>query len=177
PPPGPDICGPGTKKVHVILNYKGKNVLINKDIRCKDDEFTHLYTLVLRPDNTYEVKIDNGRVESPPTPFSPPQDWDKPEHIPDPDAKKPEDWDEEMDGEWEPPVIQNPEYKGEWRPRQIDNPDYKGKWVHPEIENPEYSPDPLLHAYDSFGVLGLDLWQVGGGQIPPQTLGTTPQTF
>lgn len=39
------------------------------------------------------------------------QDWDKAEHIPDPDAKKPEDWDEEMDGEWEPPVIQNPEYK------------------------------------------------------------------
>jgi len=35
PPPGPDICGPGTKKVHVIFNYKGKNVLINKDIRCK----------------------------------------------------------------------------------------------------------------------------------------------
>lgn len=32
---GPDICGPGTKKVHVILNYKDKNVLINKDIRCK----------------------------------------------------------------------------------------------------------------------------------------------
>merc|ERR1712072_971465 len=22
---GPDICGPGTKKVHVIFNYKGKN--------------------------------------------------------------------------------------------------------------------------------------------------------
>lgn len=33
--PGPDICGPGTKKVHVIFNYKGKNHLINKDIRCK----------------------------------------------------------------------------------------------------------------------------------------------
>lgn len=43
--------------------------------------------------------------------FSPHQDWDKPEHIPDPDAKKPEDWDDEMDGEWEPPMIQNPEYK------------------------------------------------------------------
>nr|KAF6479283.1 calreticulin [Molossus molossus] len=61
---GPDICGPGTKKVHVIFNYKGKNVLINKDIRCKDDEFTHLYTLIVRPDNTYEVKIDNSQVES-----------------------------------------------------------------------------------------------------------------
>lgn len=40
-----------------------------------------------------------------------PQDWDKPENIPDPDAKKPDDWDEEMDGEWEPPMIPNPEYK------------------------------------------------------------------
>lgn len=32
---GPDICGPGTKKVHVIFNYKGKNLLVKKDIRCK----------------------------------------------------------------------------------------------------------------------------------------------
>ena len=189
---GPDICGPGTKKVHVIFNYKGKNVLINKDIRCKDDEFTHLYTLIVRPDNTYEVKIDNSQVESgsleddwdflPPKKIkdpdaakpedwderakiddptdSKPEDWDKPEHIPDPDAKKPEDWDEEMDGEWEPPVIQNPEYKGEWKPRQIDNPDYKGTWIHPEIDNPEYSPDANIYAYDSFAVLGLDLCQV-----------------
>lgn len=56
--------------------------------------------------------------------------------------------------------------QGEWRPRQIDNPDYKGKWVHPEIDNPEYSPDPHLYAYDSFGVIGLDLWQVRGGDKP-----------
>ena len=54
-----------------------------------------------------------------------PEDWDKPEHIPDPDASKPEDWDDEMDGEWEPPMIDNPEYKGEWKPKQIDNPNYK----------------------------------------------------
>lgn len=40
-----------------------------------------------------------------------PDDWDKAEHIPDPDAKKPDDWDDEMDGEWEPPMIDNPEYK------------------------------------------------------------------
>lgn len=39
------------------------------------------------------------------------QDWDKPENIPDPDAKKPDDWDEDMDGEWEPAMIPNPEYK------------------------------------------------------------------
>ena len=33
------------------------------------------------------------------------------QHIPDPDAKKPADWDDEMDGEWEPSSIDNPEYK------------------------------------------------------------------
>lgn len=32
---GPDICGPGTKRVHAIINYKDKNVLTKKDIRCK----------------------------------------------------------------------------------------------------------------------------------------------
>ena len=62
-----------------------------------------------------------------------PEDWDEREEIPDPedkkpegwddipaqvadkDAKKPEDWDDEDDGEWEPPMIPNPEYKGEWK--------------------------------------------------------------
>ena len=41
----------------------------------------------------------------------PSQDWDKPEYIPDPDAKKPEDWDDDTDGEWEPPNVPNPAYK------------------------------------------------------------------
>lgn len=87
---GPDICGPGTKKVHVIFNYNGENHLIKKDIRCKDDEFTHLYTLIVRPDQTYEVKIDNEKAQS----GTLEEDWDflKPKNIPDPDAKKPEDW-------------------------------------------------------------------------------------
>ncbi|XP_078285700.1 calreticulin-like [Rhinoraja longicauda] len=194
---GPDICGPGTKKVHVIFNYKGKNHLISKDVRCKDDEFSHLYTLIVRPDNTYEVKIDNQKVESgsleedwdflPPKMIKDPEakkpedwderakiddpedvkpeDWDKPEHTPDPDAKKPEDWDDEMDGEWEPPMIQNPDYKGEWKPGQIDNPEYKGKWIHPEIDNPEYTPDSNLYSYKDISVIGLDLWQVKSGTI------------
>ncbi|KAJ8278610.1 hypothetical protein COCON_G00056760 [Conger conger] len=194
---GPDICGYSTKKVHVIFNYKGKNHLIKKEIKCKDDELTHLYTLILRPDQTYEVKIDNEKVESgtleedwdflPPKQIkdpeakkpedwddrakiddptdSKPEDWEKPENIPDPDAKKPDDWDEEMDGEWEPPMIPNPEYKGEWKPKQIDNPDYKGAWVHPEIDNPEYTPDSSIYKFDNIGVLGLDLWQVKSGTI------------
>jgi len=194
---GPDICGYSTKKVHVIFNYKGKNLLTKKDIRCKDDTLTHLYTLIVRPDNTYEVKIDNKKEESgtleadwdflapkkikDPEAKKPedwderemiddpedtkPEDWEKPEHIPDPDAKKPEDWDDEMDGEWEPPMIDNPEYKGEWKPKQITNPAYKGKWVHPEIDNPEYQPDDKLYKYSDFGAIGFDLWQVKSGSI------------
>ncbi|KAK7868353.1 hypothetical protein R5R35_013647 [Gryllus longicercus] len=194
---GPDICGPGTKKVHVIFSYKGKNLLINKDIRCKDDVYTHLYTLIVKPDNTYEVLIDNEKVESgeleadwnflPPKKIkdpeakkpsdwedratiddpedTKPEDWDKPEHIPDPDATKPEDWDDEMDGEWEPPMIDNPDYKGEWKPKQIDNPNYKGPWIHPEIDNPEYSSDPELYLRKEICSLGFDLWQVKSGTI------------
>jgi len=194
---GPDICGSGTKKVHVIFTHKGKNHLINKEIRCKDDELTHLYTLIVKPDNTYEVKIDNAKVESgsleadwdilpakeilDPEAKKPedwddnetiadpadvkPEDWDKPEHIADPEAKKAEDWDDEMDGEWEAPMIDNPEYKGEWKPKQIPNPAYKGKWIHPKIANPEYSPEPLLYRYSDIGAIGFDLWQVKSGTI------------
>lgn len=194
---GPDICGYSTKKVHVIFNYKDKNLLTKKEIKCKDDTLTHLYTLIVRPDNTYEVKIDNKKEESgtleadwdflapkkiqDPEAKKPddwddreniddpddtkPEDWDKPEHIPDPDAKKPEDWDDEMDGEWEPPMIDNPEYKGEWKPKQITNPAYKGKWVHPEIDNPEYQPDEHLYRYTDIGAIGFDLWQVKSGSI------------
>lgn len=46
----------------------------------------------MRPDNTYEVKIDNSKVES----GSLEDDWDflPPKKIKDPEAKKPDDWDE-----------------------------------------------------------------------------------
>ncbi|XP_059172278.1 calreticulin-like [Physella acuta] len=153
---GPDICGPGTKKVHVIFSYKGKNLLVKKDIRCKDDVFTHLYTLIVKPDNTYEVKIDNEKVES----GELEADWDflPAKKIPDPDAKKPDDWDEreKIDDpsdskpeDWDKPEhIPDPaakkpddwddEMDGEWEPPQIDNPEYKGEWKPKQIDNPDY---------------------------------------
>ena len=72
-----------------------------------------------------------------------------------------------MDGEWEPPMIDNPEYKGEWKPRQIDNPAYKGKWIHPLIPNPEYNADAAkdLGKYGEICKIGFDLWQVKSGTI------------
>jgi len=70
-----------------------------------------------------------------------------------------------MDGEWEPPQIDNPEYKGEWKPKQIPNPAYKGKWIHPEIDNPDYQEDKELYKYSDIGAIGFDLWQVKSGTI------------
>ncbi|XP_029470084.1 calreticulin-3 isoform X6 [Rhinatrema bivittatum] len=105
------------------------------------------------------------------------KDWDKPKYIIDTSAKKPKDWDNEMDGEWEPPNIKNPEYKGKWKPRQIDNPNYKGVWVHPKIDNPHYSPDLNIYKYDDIGVIGLDLWQVRSGTIFDNFLITDDDRF
>jgi len=153
---GPDICGPGTKKVHVIFNYNGKNHLIKKDIRCKDDVYTHVYTLILKPDNTFEVLIDNEKVESgdlegswdllpPKTIKDPeakkPEEWDDNEKIDDPEDTKPEDWDQPehvADPEATKPEDWNEDMDGEWEPPMIDNPDYKGEWKPRQIDNPEY---------------------------------------
>jgi len=33
-------------------------------VGLQDDTLTHLYTLIVKPDNTYEVKIDNKKEES-----------------------------------------------------------------------------------------------------------------
>lgn len=52
---GPDICGHSTKRVHVILPYKEENHLIDHTIACETDVFTHVYTLAIHPDNSYEV--------------------------------------------------------------------------------------------------------------------------
>ncbi|XP_017356683.1 calreticulin-3 [Cebus imitator] len=61
---GPDICGFDIKKVHVILHFKNQYHENKKSIRCKVDGFTHLYTLILRPDLSYDVKIDGQSIES-----------------------------------------------------------------------------------------------------------------
>mmetsp|Transcript_42516 Transcript_42516/g.51030 ORF Transcript_42516/g.51030 Transcript_42516/m.51030 type:complete len:411 (-) Transcript_42516:380-1612(-) len=199
---GPDMCG-STKRTHVILNSekKDENVMIKKDIMCETDQLSHLYTLVLSPDNTFEVFVDNKSVRTGSLekefPFLPdkeikdpdvskPEDWvdqreiedpesakpagydEIPADIPDPDAVKPDDWDSEEDGEWEPPMVDNPEYEGPWSPKMIPNPDYKGAWKHPMIDNPEYADDDKL--YEVCGGsgcthIGFELWQVKSGTI------------
>jgi len=183
-------------------NYakKDDNLLIKKNVGCEDNQLSHLYTLVLRPDNTFEVFVDNKSVragkldeefdflhekEIKDPDQSKPSDWvdtkeiadpedikpegydDIPAEIPDPEAAKPDDWDDEDDGEWEPPMVDNPEFEGPWSPKMIPNPDYKGAWVHPMIANPDYEYDEEMYAVCKDGCthVGFELWQVKSGTI------------
>merc|ERR1712094_63606 len=69
------------------------------------------------------------------------------------------------DGEWEAPMIDNPDYHGDWSVKRISNPAYKGFWEAKKIDNPEYEDDNAVYKHDDFGFIGFDLWQVKGGTI------------
>merc|ERR1711959_571901 len=160
---GPDICGSSTKKTHVIFNYKGKNLDKKKEVRAESDTLSHLYTLIVKPDNTYEVQIDMNKVDS----GSLAEGWSflEPKEIRDPDEKKPDDWDDESDGTWEAPQVDNPAFKGAWKAKRIKNPAYKGIWEAKLIANPKYVADDNLYKYANFGAVGIDVWQVKSGTI------------
>jgi len=154
---GPDICGSSTKKTHVIFNYKEKNLDKKKEVRAESDTLSHLYTLIVKPDNTYEVQIDMNKVDS----GSLTDGWDflEPKQIRDPEEKKPADWvdeaeiddpeDKKPEGHDDIPAkIADPKAKkpddwddesdGAWEAPQIDNPEYKGAWKAKRIKNPAY---------------------------------------
>jgi calreticulin len=196
---GPDLCGYDVSHVHAIFNNKGTNLLKTDKINLEysdKNEYTHLYTLIINPDGTYEVLFDleskaKGNIVDDwdfPKPMiddpedSKPADWvdekeiddpeakkpdgydDIPAQIPDPDATKPEDWDDDDDGEWEPPLIDNPEFQGEWIAPKVANPEYKGEWAPKQIKNADYEEGVQLAAYDSF-FIGYELWVVNNGTI------------
>merc|ERR1711860_45728 len=139
-----------------------------------------LYRLVVKPDNTVRVEIDEEKIyegslkedwemlapkEIKDPDDKKPSDWVDDSMMDDPEDKKPDDWDEEEDGEWEAPMKDNPAYKGDWYVKRISNPAYKGIWEAKKIANPEYQDDDALYKYDAFGFIGFDLWQVKGGTI------------
>merc|ERR1712054_276827 len=147
-----------TKRTHLIFNYKGKNVLKKSDLEYKQEGegTSHLYRLVLKPDNTARVEIDDPDDKKP-TDWvedsmmddpedAKPGDWVTEKRIVDAEAKKPDDWDDEEDGEWEAPMKDNPEYKGDWEAKKIDN--------------PEFVDDDSVYKFAEFGFIGFDLWQV-----------------
>jgi calreticulin len=159
---GPDICG-HTHRTHVIFNYKGDNKLVKKEVQAETDQLTHVYTLIVHPDQTYEVRIDGVKKQS----GNLIEDWDflKPKTIKDPAVSKPTDWVDEAqiddpedvkpagwdsipktvaDPEAEKPADWDDEADGSWEAPQIDNPEYKGEWHAKKIANPAYK-GPWVH--------------------------------
>jgi len=154
---GPDKCG-FTKRTHLIFNYKGKNVLKKSDLSYKQevDGTSHVYRMVLKPDNTVRVEIDEEKIYE----GSMTDDWEllKPKEISDPDDKKPGDWadasmiddpDDKKPDDWvaekrivdadaKKPDDWDDEEDGEWEAPMKDNADYKGDWNAKRISNPAY---------------------------------------
>lgn len=105
---GPDACDP-IKKTHLIIRQRNpvnrtwKEHHVSPSPAVFQDNFTHVYTFALYPNNTFEIKIDMETVlkASMNASFSPsfspenmmvdryaikPSDWDDRETIPDPAA-------------------------------------------------------------------------------------------
>uniref|UniRef100_A0A8C6NRH4 Calmegin n=1 Tax=Nothobranchius furzeri TaxID=105023 RepID=A0A8C6NRH4_NOTFU len=175
---GPDKCGEDYK-LHFIFRHKNP---LNKDVEEKHakrtdvdlkkfytDKQTHLYTLVLNPDNSYEMFIDQSRVShgnllqdvvppvNPPKEIddphdSKPDDWDERAKIPDPEAVKPEDWDEDAPAKIEDPDALKPEGWLDEEPEFVSDPnadkpedwdeEMDGEWEAPQIPNPACETAP-----------------------------------
>jgi len=175
---GPDICG-GTRRTHFIVTKKGQNHLITNDIPTETDTYTHVYTLVLKPDGSFKVLTDGKEsrvgtldeaftilepktIKDPST--SKPSDWVDEKFIDDPTDVKPEGYDEIapeiVDPEAEKPADWDDELDGEWEAPRIPNAAYKGPWKPKKVENPLYKgewvhptiPNPDYQSDDSLYV-------------------------
>lgn len=164
---GPDKCG-STNKVHLIFRHKNPNGDIQeKHLRSpplvEQDKMTHVYTAVLKPDNTYQILID-GQVKksgsifqdfepeiNPPKEIDDPddekpKDWVDSAKIPDPEASKPDDWDEDAPRFIEDEDAEKPEGWLIDEPSEIDDPgaskpvdwdeEEDGVWEAPKVKNP-----------------------------------------
>ncbi|XP_040846808.1 calreticulin-3 [Ochotona curzoniae] len=181
---GPDICGFDIKKVHVILHFKNQYHANKKSIRCKVDGFTHLYALVLRPDLSYDVKIDGQSIESGSVEYDwnltslkkmarssvgpedyaqgagdKSQDWEK--HFLDAGASEPSDWNSDLEADFPAPMLQKPPYQDGLKPEGID----KHVWLHRKMKNTNSLTEYDLAEFENIGAIGLDLWQVRAGTI------------
>ncbi|KAH3757830.1 calreticulin precursor [Pelomyxa schiedti] len=154
---GPDSCGEDKHKTHVILTRNSTHYNNKRDIVCAQlDHLSHLYTLVLRPGNTWELRIDNKENETgsliddydmsaPRTILDlsvrRPIDWVTEPLIVDVNDKKPDDW-ESPEFIPDPMVVKPEEWEdeihGAWVQPMIPNGNYQPEWTPRLIMNPEY---------------------------------------
>ncbi|XP_061369870.1 calnexin homolog isoform X1 [Gastrolobium bilobum] len=173
---GPDKCG-ATNKVHFIFKHKnpksGKYVEhhLKTPPSVPSDKLSHVYTAILKPDNELQILIDGEQKKKanflssedfepplipPKTIPDPddkkPEDWDERAKIPDPTAVKPDDWDEDAPLEIVDEEAEKPEGWLDDEPEEIDDPDATkpedwddeedGEWEAPKIDNPKCESAP-----------------------------------
>ncbi|KAJ3040015.1 hypothetical protein HDV00_011570 [Rhizophlyctis rosea] len=114
---GPDRCA-STNKVHFIFRHKNPKTgefeekHLKAPLEAVKDKKTNLYTLIITPDQKFEVRVNNQKGKKTGSlleDFTPavnpakeiddpedkkPADWEDQPTIADPDATKPADWDE-----------------------------------------------------------------------------------
>ncbi|KAF2498451.1 Calreticulin-domain-containing protein [Lophium mytilinum] len=166
---GPDKCG-ATNKVHFIFRHKNPKTGEYEEKHLKNPptarivKTTSLYTLIVKPDNTFEIKIDGESIRNGTLleDFSPsvnpekeidddkdekPESWVDEARIPDPEATKPEDWDEDAPFEIVDTEATKPEDWLEDEPASIPDPEAEkpedwddeedGDWIPPTVPNPK----------------------------------------
>lgn len=154
---GPDKCGYGGK-TQLIFHYNGSYVEKRTDIPYRQEPHfrSHLYRLVLKPDNMVYVDIDGeefyeGSLKEdwdtlPPKVLEDKEDkrpyaWADQAIVDDFKDKKPADWEDEariLDMDARKPLDWNDEEDGEWVRPHKHNPLYKGFWNVRRIPNPVY---------------------------------------
>jgi len=142
---GPDKCG-STNKVHFIFRHTNPKTseVTEKHLSAapsaKIVKTTTLYTLIVRPDQTFEIKINDevAKAGSLLTDFDPPvnppkeiddpedskpADWVDEAQIVDTSAKKPAEWNEDAPLEIEDTEAEKPEDWLEDEPQTVPDPD------------------------------------------------------
>ncbi|KAI9332087.1 calnexin precursor [Obelidium mucronatum] len=166
---GPDRCG-STNKVHFIFRHQNpvskewEEKHLNSVVTAKIDKLTNVYTLVIRPDQSFEILI-NGESEKKGSllkdmepPVNPskeiddpsdkkPEDWVDNAKIPDPNAVKPADWDETAPREIIDEDATIPDDWLENEPKSVNDPEAvkpedwddeeDGEWSAPTVDNPK----------------------------------------
>ncbi|KAF2719928.1 calnexin-like protein [Polychaeton citri CBS 116435] len=166
---GPDKCG-STNKVHFIFRHKNPKTGEYEEKHLKAPPAARitkqstLYTLIVKPDQTYEIKIDGEEAKSgslledftpsvnPPTEIddpndTKPEDWVEEARISDPEATKPEDWDEEAPYEIVDEDAEKPDDWLEDEAKVVPDPEAEkpedwddeedGDWIPPTVPNPK----------------------------------------
>lgn len=173
---GPDKCG-ATNKVHFILKHKNPKTgeFVEHHVKfppsVPSDKLSHVYTAILKPDNELQILIDGEEKKKvnflssedfepalipaktiPDPDDKKPADWDERAKIPDPDATKPDDWDEDAPMEIEDAEAVKPEGWLDDEPEEVEDPEAAkpedwddeedGEWEAPKIENPKCEDAP-----------------------------------